>query len=314
MRKMFYLVKQNDAFYTNASLFSFGGSQSNAMLALAQLANARQIPFTYFSREIRRKRGKRDDKVEGNIAMAKALGMRHVQLRTDLYHKLVQTRDFAAFLDNELRPPPGTRSLYVPQGLAFPEAQDGVKVLAEEINEYVQTQWPDKFFSVVVPCGTGTTALYLAQHLQPEIKLFAVPCVGDAAYLQQQFQQLIDKDPSLRRQTSVLPQIIKPTRKNRFGRLWWPLFDIYHEVLQETKVEFDLVYGAFAWHTLFSDKSVLDKVLQRGKVTSVTSTGHVFGDKGERELLYIHTGGTSGNAAMLARYARKNRLEQSAVR
>ncbi|POM65247.1 Hypothetical protein PHPALM_19066 [Phytophthora palmivora] len=296
MRKLYYFVQQSDEFYRNTHLFSFGGAQSNAMLAVAQLANARQVPFTYFSRELRLKH-----EVEGNLKLAKDLGMQHVQLQSEAYHELVETRAFAAFMDDELRPPSGTRSLYVPQGAAFPEAQDGVKLLAEEINEYVLTQWPNKRFSVVLPCGTGTTALYLAQHLHPEIKLYAVPCVGDAAYLQQQFRQLIEEDPSLQPQTALLPRVLTPKRKSRFGRLWWPLYDTYHEVLRETKVDFDLVYGAFAWHMLFSDEAVLDEVLDRNS-TSMSLNG-----TGERELLYIHTGGTSGNVTMLARYERKNR-------
>ncbi|KAG7391720.1 hypothetical protein PHYPSEUDO_003795 [Phytophthora pseudosyringae] len=308
MRKMYYFVRQRDAFFADAHLFSWGGSQSNAMLALAQLASARRVPFTYFSRELRLQDGV--DAVEGNLALARSLGMRHVQLPPDAYHELARTRDFAASLDAELRPPPGSRSLYVPQGAAFPEAQDGVQLLAEEINAYVQTQWPVKRFSVVLPCGTGTTALYLAQHLRAEIKLYAVPCVGDAAYLQQQFRRLIDEDPSLQPQTASLPRVLTPKRKSRFGRLWWPLYDTYHEVLQETQVDFDLVYGAFAWHTLFSDEEVLDEVLGRSRtVVSAhgTPTKSEPSDGGERELLYIHTGGTSGNATMLARYARKNR-------
>ncbi|KAG3112180.1 hypothetical protein PI124_g8838 [Phytophthora idaei] len=305
MRKMYYFVRQSDAFFADAHLFSFGGSQSNAMLALAQLANARRVPFTYFSRELQLK----DEIVEGNLDLARTLGMQHVQLQPDAYHELVRTRDFAAFLDSELRPSPGTRSLYVPQGAAFPEAQDGVKLLAQEINEYVLTQYPNKRFSVVLPCGTGTTALYLAQYLHPEIELYAVPCVGDAAYLQQQFQQLIDEDPSLHSHTALLPRVLVPKRKNRFGRLWWPLYNMYHEVLLETKVNFDLVYGAFAWHTLFSDAAVLDEVLDRNKTTVSIPWRSTKRDNNECELMYIHTGGTSGNATMLARYARKNRLE-----
>lgn len=301
MRKMYYFVRQSDTFFADAHLFSFGGSQSNAMLALAQLANARRVPFTYFSRELPLK----NDTVKGNLALARALGMQHVGLHPDAYHDLVRTRDFEAFLDSKLRPSLGTRRLYVPQGAAFPEAQDGVRLLAQEINEYVRTQCPGKQFSVVLPCGTGTTALYLAQHLLPSVNLYAVPCVGDAAYLQQQFEQLIDEDPSLQPHTALLPRVLTPKRKNRFGRLWWPLYDMYHEVLQETKVDFDLVYGAFAWHTLFSDASVLDKVLDRNN-TSVSFPGNPS-KQDERELMYIHTGGTSGNTTMLARYARKNR-------
>eukprot|EP00644_Phytophthora_capsici_P015564 jgi/Phyca11/127564/e_gw1.70.117.1 len=305
MRKMYYFVKQSDEFFANSHLFSFGGSQSNAMLALAQLANARHVPFTYFSRDLSLKGDLKA--VEGNLTLAKTLGMRHVELQPNVYHELVRSRDFASFLNEDQRPPSSTRSLYVPQGAAFPEAQEGVQLLAQEINEYIRTLWPDKQFSIVLPCGTGTIALYLAQHLHPEIKLYAVPCVGDAEYLLQQFQQLIDEDPTL--ETALLPRVLVPKRKNRFGRLWWPLFDMYQEVLQETKVDFDLVYGAFAWHTLFSDQRVLNEVLGRNSTTDVVS---YYGkptqlDSTERELMYIHTGGTSGNATMLERYRRKNR-------
>ncbi|KAI9920895.1 hypothetical protein PsorP6_000964 [Peronosclerospora sorghi] len=301
MRKLYYFVKQSDAFYTNAHFYSYGGSQSNAMLALAQLAHARHVPFTYFSRSLQLK----EDDAKGNLSRAKSLGMRHVQLEPETYKKLIQRRHFASFVEETLRPCPGTRSLYVPQGAACPEAKVGVQVLANEINDYVETHWPDKHFSVVIPCGTGTTALYLAQYLQPETQLFAIPCVGDATYLTQQFKQLIIDDPSLDLHTAKMPQLLHPKRKNRFGRLWWPLCDMYHEVLQETQVEIDLVYGAFAWHTLFSDEKILDEVLKGRNHLSTASTKH---DEDVRKLLYVHTGGTSGNASMLARYARKNKL------
>jgi 1-aminocyclopropane-1-carboxylate deaminase len=303
MRKMFYFVKQPDKFFANAHLLSFGGSQSNAMVALAQLANARRVPFTYFSRELRLQ-----EAVEGNLALARELGMQHVQLPSDAYHELVRTRNFDEILHGEDCPGPGTRSLDVPQGAAFPEAQDGVKLLADEINEYVHTEWPDRRFSVVLPSGTGTTALYLAQHLDPDIKLYTVPCVGDAAYLKQQLGQLVNEDPTLQPESALMPRVLVPKRKSRFGRLWWPLYDMYHEMLRETEIDFDLVYAAFTWHTLFSDEAVLDEVLGRSRARPAGGSFELEASGGgERELLYVHTGGTSGNKTMLARYARKNR-------
>ncbi|TDH73638.1 hypothetical protein CCR75_007073 [Bremia lactucae] len=295
MRKLLYMVRQSDAFFANKHLVSFGGSQSNAMLALAQLAYAKRMAFTYFTRELTLK----NTSVKGNMALARELGMQVVELQPGAYHELVHTRDFASFVKQKLLLSAGISILCVPQGAAFPEAQDGVKLLAEEINAYVQTQWHEKRFSVVLPSGTGTTALYLAQHLHPEIKLFAIPCVGDAAYLQKQFQQLIGNDVSLQSHSTLLPRVLIPKQKNRFGRLWRPLYDMYQHVLQETKLEFDLLYGAFAWHTLFSDTALLDEVLGRKYRNTNSICGQCHTD---REMMYIHTGGTSGNATMVSRY------------
>ncbi|KAL7685002.1 putative 1-aminocyclopropane-1-carboxylate deaminase/D-cysteine desulfhydrase [Plasmopara halstedii] len=289
MRKLWYFLRQNDMFYTKTHLVSYGGSQSNAMVAMAQLANVKRLPFTYFSRTFKSK----DNSIEGNLLLSKTLGMQHIQLQPDVYHDLVSSRNFSAFFKREWRPSSDTKILCVPQGVATLEAQEGVKLLAHEINTYVQTC--GTLFAVVIPCGTGTTALYLAQHLHTDITLFAIPCVGDAAFLTKQFQQLIVEDPSLDMNSVVFPQILNPKEKNRFGRPWWPLYHMYHELLQETQVDFDLIYGAFAWYTLFSDTTQLDKVLN---CTTYNS---------KRQFMYIHTGGTSGNATMLSRYEHKNK-------
>ncbi|CEG48075.1 Tryptophan synthase beta subunit-like PLP-dependent enzymes superfamily [Plasmopara halstedii] len=212
----------------------------------------------------------KDNSIEGNLLLSKTLGMQHIQLQPDVYHDLVSSRNFSAFFKREWRPSSDTKILCVPQGVATLEAQEGVKLLAHEINTYVQTC--GTLFAVVIPCGTG-----------------------DAAFLTKQFQQLIVEDPSLDMNSVVFPQILNPKEKNRFGRPWWPLYHMYHELLQETQVDFDLIYGAFAWYTLFSDTTQLDKVLN---CTTYNS---------KRQFMYIHTGGTSGNATMLSRYEHKNK-------
>lgn len=290
MRKLWYFLQQNDAFYAKTHFVSWGGSQSNAMVAIAQLANAKRVPFTYFSRKLHLK----DTVVEGNLLLAKALGMQHVQLESNAYRELVHSRNFASFVKKGVQNLPEPKWLYVPQGVAMPEAQEGTKMLAQELNEYVQTCTTS--FSVVLPCGTGTTALYLAQHLHPDIALFAIPCVGDAAFLHDQFRQLVATDPSLHEHSVVLPRILVPKQKNRFGRVWWPLYHTYHEVLHETQLDVDLLYGAYVWYALFSDAAMLEHVL--------TCTTNNRQGTTNRQLLYLHTGGTSGNGTMLARYLR----------
>lgn len=44
---------------------------------------------------------------------------------------------------------------------------------------------------VVLPAGTGTTALFLARYLVPEgIPVYTVPCAGDGAYLSRQMAKV----------------------------------------------------------------------------------------------------------------------------
>lgn len=287
-------------------MLSYGGTQSNAMLAIAQLAHVKRVPFTYFSRALDVRASDTTPSLAqdghpslhggGNLQEAVALGMRHVTLSTDDYHELVTTRSFTLALEtdgDDSRQEKKT-PLFIPQGGAFPKARLGVAMLADEINDYVRTELMDRQLAVVLPCGTGTTAFFLAQHVLPSVEVFAVPCVGDSAYLRQQFDQLALED-SFRGSSAGsfrLPTILEPARKSRFGRLWWPLYEMHHEVLAETGVEFDLVYAAFAWHTLFNDGAV-DRVVE----PAAGSTA--------RELMYIHTGGVSGNRTMLERYERK---------
>lgn len=310
----------------DAHLFSFGGTQSNAMLAIAQLAHAKRVPFTYFSRGLQLRSSAElhvaneegcagSSKPEGNLAIALELGMQHVELSPELYQELAQTKDFMAVCGDQLRQlqheETNANFVYIPQGAAFEQAQEGLAALAQEINEYITNeQNVDKHFSVVVPAGTGTTALYMAQHLDPSVQLFAVPCIGDAAYLKQQFLDLARRDAALSERTKTplkLPTILTPKQKARFGRLSWPLYEIYHELLATTEIEFDLVYGCFAWHTMF-DETTLAMLSKQQPIEEDAGLPNRHQDSttaSPRELLYVHTGGVSGNATMLARYQAK---------
>lgn len=46
---------------------------------------------------------------------------------------------------------------------------------------------------MILPAGTGTTALFLARHLVPEgIPVLTVPCAGDSGYLYRQMAKVGD--------------------------------------------------------------------------------------------------------------------------
>jgi 1-aminocyclopropane-1-carboxylate deaminase/D-cysteine desulfhydrase-like pyridoxal-dependent ACC family enzyme len=123
--------------------------------------------------------------------------------------------------------------------------------------------------AIATPSGTGTTALFLALAL-PELKVYTVPCVGGVEYLQEQMSAL-----------HTLPKnliILKPKRKYHFAKLYPEFLDIYRKT-KEAGVEFDLLYAPSMWLTLLEQTS--------------------------EKILYVHSGGVSGNESMLERYKRK---------
>jgi 1-aminocyclopropane-1-carboxylate deaminase/D-cysteine desulfhydrase-like pyridoxal-dependent ACC family enzyme len=254
------------------------------MLAIAQVAHVKQVPFTYFSRRLDLKHAATRSQDADNLRVAERLGMRHIEVPAHEYHQLAESKDLAkiarTYVDH-------AAPLYIPQGAAFKYAEDGIQVLADELNAYCLHSARGEGFSVVVPCGTGATAFYLAQHLDPSIRLFSVPCVGDSAYLSQQFDALAAQHAT--RADWKMPVIFSPLQKARFGRLSWPLYDLYHELRDVTGIEFDLLYAAFTWQTLFEPANL----------------ARALGSNAQRQLLYLHTGGVSGNGSMLARYHQK---------
>ena len=232
-------------------IVSHGGSQSNAMLALSQFCKLKSLQLDYYTRPV-------PDWLKqtpiGNLASALDHGMRWHISKSGL-------------------PPDDldSGSLLIPQGISMPEAELGIKKLAGEINDFCRTQ-DIKDAAIVLPSGTGATALYLQQHLKHTV--YTVPCIGDAATLTQFFKQQL---PNAAR----YPTILKADQAEtfRFGEPHSRLLDIYLELKQSTGIEFELLYDAKTWLCLINWPCDIP-------------------------IIYIHNGGTSGNASMLARYRR----------
>lgn len=237
-------------------IISHGGAQSNAMLALAQLSQLLGIPFHYYTRPVPKWLSKNP---LGNLRNALDYGMHwHI------------TRDGL--------PPESEKihggKLLIPQGISMPEAQAGFKLLADEIELFCQSHALDDI-AVVTPSGTGATALYLQQYLKHVV--YTVPCVGNQTLLQGMFQRAVPK--------AIRYPVILDTKKSyRFGELHPELLNTYHALLEETGVEFELMYDAKTWLALQE---------------------HTF----NKPVLYLHNGGTSGNESMLARYHRLKNLK-----
>lgn len=180
-------------------------------------------------------------------------------------HECGKGYDEQLFLLRETR---SKQSIFIPQGGADPQAEAGVQRLAEEIEAFRLLQGWDRFY-VATPSGTGTTAYYLARHL-PEITVLTTPLVGDEAYLKEQMLRLGAIPSNLR--------ILETSKRYRFAKPYSEFYEIWHE-LCDGGVLFDLIYAPKLWHCL-------DAV------------------SWDAPVLYVHSGGTSGNATMLERYGK----------
>ncbi|WP_353572660.1 1-aminocyclopropane-1-carboxylate deaminase [Candidatus Albibeggiatoa sp. nov. BB20] len=253
-RKLYYYLTQ--ALPHIQTLVSYGGNQSNAMLSLAALAQLKQWQFIYYVKPLPKTLKQQPI---ANLKQALECGM-----------QLIETREW-----------PSTRqsfdehTLFIPQGAAETWAEMGIKQLALELNQFVG-QNRSQQFAVFLPSGTGTTALYLQKHT--DLTVVTTPCVGDADYLQQQWQQL---EPAC----THVPQIIETDKKYHFGQLYPQFYQLWQQLTQQTQIEFDLLYDPKGWMAAQQLRQVW-----------------------EGELIYVHCGGILGNESMLRRYQRKGMI------
>ena len=234
-------------------VISYGGTQSNAMLAIAALCKEKSWEFYYYTKPLS---SRMKEQKLGNYFDALSLGMKHIELEDKLY------REFIASLRLNLE----EKTFIVDQGGADESAKEGLLVLAEEIREQSKEY---NFKALATPSGTGTTALFLALAL-PEYKVFTTPCVGDVAYLKEQMSALHPLPKNL--------LILAPKKKYHFAKPYIEFLNIY-EKLKEVGIEFDLLYAPSLWMSLLEQTN--------------------------EEILYIHSGGVSGNSSMLQRYKKR---------
>ena len=248
-RKLYSLLKTPKQIYNK--IISYGGTQSNAMLAIAAMCEMKGWEFIYYSKPISKTQKEEDS---GNLFHSLSLGMNHIEIDNESY------KDFISSIRLNL----DEKTYVVDQGGAVSEAKDGLKVLAQEIREQNSTTK-----SLATPSGTGTTALFLALAL-PEYKVYTTPCVGDVEYLKEQMNALHEIPDNL--------IILEPEKKYHFAKPYKEFFDIYKRLL-DSKIEFDLLYAPGMWKALV--------------------------EQTDEDVLYIHSGGVSGNESMLKRYAKK---------
>ena len=270
------------------SVVSHGGGQSNAMLALASLCHAREAQFTYHTRPQPRWLRERPT---GNLRRALSLGMQLSEAKSAAEYEAACARA-AQSTD---------AGLFVPQGAAWPGAEAGVAGLAHEIGDWWEREHSASPppLSVVVPAGTGTTALFLARHAPSYVRVFAVPCVGGSEVLTAQMNTLDQASGCV----GTLPEVLEPPDALRtpFAAPSPAVLAAWRDAARSHDLLLDLVYGAIAWGTL-------------AECGFAPSSGHARGggsagstsDRGG--TLYVHCGGLEGLGTSLRRYARSGLL------
>ncbi len=256
--RKFYHYLEN-AFPSVTKLISYGSSQSNAMYSMSVLAKMKEWEFEYsvdhLSEYLR-------ENPHGNYAGAIKNGMQiHV--------------------GQGALAPTNKNTLLMEEGGRQKEAEYGIKLLAQEIQEW-QNNNNTKALNIFLPSGTGTTALFLQKSLHSEgvvgvqhPTVYTCPCVGDSAYLKKQFLEL-EED------VAYHPSIVTLEKKYHFGKLYKENYKIWLELRKQTGIEFDLLYDPLGWRVMLATPEIFDK-----------------------PVMYIHQGGLLGNESMLPRYERK---------
>ena len=232
-------------------IISYGGTQSNAMLAIAAMCKQKGWVFEYYTKPVS---SVQKEQKFGNFYQALGLGMEHIELDASLYKEYIASLALLKDIDTYI----------IDQGGADASAREGLQVLAQEI---VSQNCGTK--SLATPSGTGTTALFLALAL-PDYRVYTTPCVGDVAYLKEQMSALAKIPPNL--------VILAPKKKYHFAKLYPEFLEMYQKT-KNAGIEFDLLYAPAMWLALL--------------------------EQTQEKVLYIHSGGVSGNESMLKRYSQK---------
>jgi 1-aminocyclopropane-1-carboxylate deaminase/D-cysteine desulfhydrase-like pyridoxal-dependent ACC family enzyme len=243
-RKFYHFLKHD---YPNIKkIISHGSAQSNAMYSLSVLAKLKGWQFDYYVHHIA---SYLKENPHGNYQHSLKNGM-------NIYEEEVPSN----LKDVEL---------FIPEGGAMVEAEEGIKLLAFEIND----EFKDKKIDIFLPSGTGATALYLQKHT--DFKVYTTNVVGSKEYLKKQFLELVSDE-------RVHPTILESEKKYHFGKLYKEFYQIWLDLKELTSIEFDLLYDPKGWITL---------------------SEHI--ESFENKILYIHQGGVLGNESMKRRYERR---------
>lgn len=255
-------------------IVSYGGAQSNAMLRIAKVAAEADACFDYFTYNLPKWLSNETTYPEGNLKDAVDLGMRLRQVHRQ--HDLKALADAEGSIN--------ANTFVVPRGGAYPMARDGVEELVKSAKFRKEMKGAR---TLVVPCGTGTTAFFLRQALDPIVDVIGVPCVGSAGYLESQFEYLSRQcDHESGRHQHVFPRVLHSTTKPiPFGQPEETVARTYRKLRDafDGTLDFDLLYACVAWTQIL-----------RANSEDLPS-----------KITFLHCGGIEGNRTQRPRYSRE---------
>jgi len=275
-RKLRYYLEHS--FPVVSNVISYGSVQSNSLLSMSALAKLKSWQLVFYVHNIPKWL---ENNPIGNYAQALKLGAKVIPWSIeDKQNSFSSINDFIQNKESNCC----KDTLFIPEGGHCERAKYGLEKLASEIENYC-LQEKIKQMLIMLPSGTGTTALFLnsfLRHSKIDFKVLTCACVGDDEYLKKQFNELSSN-------AKDWPIILPVKKKHHFGKLYKEHHELWLELKHQTNVEFDLLYDPLGWRCLLD-------YLQ---------------DNPHENILYIHQGGLIGNQSMLARYKRKNKRTQS---
>ncbi|MCF1428604.1 MAG: pyridoxal-phosphate dependent enzyme [Shewanella sp.] len=252
------------------TLIGYGSAQANSLYTMAAFAQLKGCQLEFYVDHI-------SDWLTahpcGNYRGALQLGARVIPVARQADRGELSV---AGYIEQRVLPA-RKRAMFVPEGGRFALAARGVEQLAKELADWRSTVGSPNV-KVILPAGTGTTALFLSRYFYRnhlDLKVITVPAVGGIEYLRSQFTEL---EANL----ACHPQIIDLGRKYHFGKLYRDFVEIWQQT-RGRDVEFELLYDPLGLMAL--------RQIQREDPSAC--------------LVYIHQGGILGNETMLARYQRK---------
>lgn len=253
------------------TIIGYGSPQANSLYSLAALAQLKGWQLDFYVDHVP---SFLKESPKGNYRAALDLGANIIALNETDNAKLDDGSTLGSLDYIQQVRLPREHELFVPEGGRCGLAESGVKQLAAELIEWKKEQRLASL-TVALPSGTGTTALFLHKHLKAhDINVITCACVGGDAYLTAQFLELGEADH---------PDILTPTKKHHFGKLYHHDYEMWRALLSQTGVEFELLYDPLMWRCL----------------------NDWIPNNANQTLVYIHQGGLLGNESMLPRYQRK---------
>jgi 1-aminocyclopropane-1-carboxylate deaminase len=264
-RKFAYFLDHH--FTGITTLIAYGSVQANSLYSLAALAKLKHWQLNYYVEKIP---NWLKQQPIGNYAGALTLGANIIERGKNEYDA---ETNLDSYMSEKALTLPDT-SLFIPEGGRCAYAKYGIEKLADEITVFCQENNLHNP-QIMLPAGTGTTALFL-QLLLP-FKVLTCACVGGDSYLKKQFSELESN-------STLWPEILTNNKKYHFGKLYPEFYTVWQQLKQQTDIEFDLLYDPLGWLTLLT---------------------YLEQNNENNEIIYIHQGGLLGNESMLPRYQRK---------